>query len=140
MVPSFCPPLNIIFFNVRLSEATSLLSPTNPTLLISLFLPHTIFPSEPWSTTFPPTSITQPKHFLCLCLFLHPHRMSSQLQPAIYQSPHQAHLHTNLLPQFIHPLHFHTLHSCNFSEPVVLINLQPLLLTLSVPPYPDHKR
>ena len=87
MAPSFCPALTILL-DFPLSSANSLHSPTTPTLLINI-PPHTILPSQLWSSSFPPSLLPQPIHSLCHSLFLHPHQLSSPPQPAFQQSHHQ---------------------------------------------------
>ena len=113
----------LLHFPLSLSQLSPL---SNLHYLIGI-PPETILPSQPRSTSFPPTLLPQPIHSLCRSLFLHPHQVPSLLQLAFHQSQHQAHLHTNLLPQFIHPPFIHPLHSRNTPDPVVLPNLQPLL-------------
>ena len=90
MVPILCPALTMIL-HYFLSSANSPL--TNHPHIIDI-PPHTIFPSQPRSTSFPPSLLLQPIPYLCNSLFLHPNQIPSPLQPAFYQSPHQAHLHT----------------------------------------------
>ena len=90
MVPILCPALTMIL-HFFLSSANSPL--TNHPHIIDI-PPHTIFPSQPRSTSFPPSLLLQPIPYLCNSLFLHPNQIPSPLQPAFYQSPHQAHLHT----------------------------------------------
>uniref|UniRef100_A0A8C4NBW5 EF-hand domain-containing protein n=1 Tax=Eptatretus burgeri TaxID=7764 RepID=A0A8C4NBW5_EPTBU len=137
MAPSFCPALTRTLLQAPLYSDNSLHSPTTPTLRIFL-LTH----SSHLSRGLPIFLLHFPLNLSDLfSVFSSPHlyQVSGPSQPASHQSPHKAHLHTNLLPQFILPPSIHPVHPHNPPGPVVLANLQPPLLSRAMPPSPDRK-
>ena len=93
------------------------------------FLNSQILPSQPWSTSFPPTLLPQPIRYfaplsspICTMCPAHLSQNFTNLPVKLICTP-------DLLPQFINPPSIQTLHSRN-SNPFVLANLQPLLLFL----------